>query len=129
MHWAVFRSERPFSTIFPPYFIPKRAYERIEKFSDTLPLMIYDYICLFLLNICLHLSTSRQCCLTPTCLMWTPVPSLFVQFMIYDYIYLSVICSYLSNSNLHLSPSRQCYLTPTCLMSTPVLNHIKWQTI
>ena len=36
--WVVFRSKRPVSTIFPPYIMPNRAYERIKQISDTLPL-------------------------------------------------------------------------------------------
>ena len=36
--WVVFRSERAVSTIFPPYIMPNGTYERIKKFSDTLPL-------------------------------------------------------------------------------------------
>ena len=36
--WVVFRSERAVSTIFSPYIIPNGTYERIKKFSDTLPL-------------------------------------------------------------------------------------------
>ena len=39
--WAVFRFERPVSTIFPPYIIPNGAYEIINKFSDTLPLKAF----------------------------------------------------------------------------------------
>ena len=35
-------SERPVSTIFPPNIIPNRAYERIKKISDTLPLISSD---------------------------------------------------------------------------------------
>ena len=36
--WVVFRSERAVSTIFPPYIMPNGTYERMKKFSDTLPL-------------------------------------------------------------------------------------------
>ena len=38
--WVVFRSERAVSTIFPPYIMPNGTYERIKKFSDTLPLRV-----------------------------------------------------------------------------------------
>ena len=53
--WVVFRSERAVLTIFPPYIMPNGTYERIKKFSDTLPLnngstvpsvMLMQYKCL-----------------------------------------------------------------------------------
>ena len=41
MHfWVVFRSKQPVSTIFPPYIMPNRTYERIKEICDTLPLRL-----------------------------------------------------------------------------------------
>ena len=38
--WTLFRSERPVSTIFPPYIMSNGTYERIKIFCDTLPLSL-----------------------------------------------------------------------------------------
>ena len=38
--WTLFRSERPVSTIFPPYIMSNRTYERINFFCDAFPLSL-----------------------------------------------------------------------------------------
>ena len=55
---VVFRSEQAVSTIFPPYIMPNGTYERIKKFSDTLPLMqSLNYVIYYFLH---HMYEKRS---------------------------------------------------------------------
>ena len=56
LFFTILRSERPISTIFPPYIMPNGTHESIKKNFDTLPLKKIEITTGFIFGFCFQMS-------------------------------------------------------------------------